>query len=89
MGRPIKKRILSLCIMVLLIIYANLFVACGKTDTRENASSHTCIYSTQIIYKEKDSIGVTIIDISTGKFVLTEFNQNSLTKLNDYLINMQ
>ncbi|MGN0961356.1 MAG: DNA mismatch repair protein MutS, partial [Christensenellales bacterium] len=42
------------------------------------------------IYKEKDAIGVAIIDISTGKFVLTEFtNDNILTKLNDYLVSVK
>ena len=42
------------------------------------------------IYKEKDAIGVAIIDISTGKFVVTEFrNENILTKLNDYLVSVK
>lgn len=42
------------------------------------------------IYKEKDSIGVSIIDISTGKFVVTEFStENVLTKLNDYLVSVR
>jgi len=39
------------------------------------------------IYKSKDCIGVSIVDISTGKFVLTEFCEESiLTRLNDYLV---
>ena len=42
------------------------------------------------IYKEKDSIGVSIVDISTGKFVVTEFNiDNILAKLNDYLVSVK
>lgn len=42
------------------------------------------------IYKEKDNIGVSIIDISTGKFVVTEFTQeNTLSKLNDYLVSVK
>jgi len=41
------------------------------------------------IYKEKDNIGVSIIDISTGRFVVTEFNNdNILSNLNDYLISV-
>ena len=39
------------------------------------------------IYKCKDNIGVSIVDISTGKFILTEFcNDNVLSRLNDYLV---
>ena len=42
------------------------------------------------IYKEKDAIGISIIDISTGKFVVSEFvNDNILTKLNDYLVSIK
>lgn len=42
------------------------------------------------IYKEKDAIGMSIVDISTGKFVLTEFvTNNILTKLNDYLVSVK
>ena len=42
------------------------------------------------IYKDKDSIGVSVVDISTGKFVMTEFlDDNILTKINDYLVSIK
>lgn len=42
------------------------------------------------IFKEKDCIGMSIIDISTGKFVVSEFTtDNILTKLNDYLVSVK
>ncbi len=42
------------------------------------------------IYKEKDAIGIATIDISTGKFVVTEFEgDNILTKTNDYLVSVK
>lgn len=41
------------------------------------------------IYKEKDNIGVACVDISTGKFVVTEFHgEGILTQLNDYLVSI-
>ena len=42
------------------------------------------------IYKEKDNIGISAIDISTGKFFVTEFsNDNILTKTNDFLVSIK
>ena len=42
------------------------------------------------IYKEKDNIGSSAIDISTGKFFVTEFsNDNVLTKTNDFLVSIK
>ncbi len=42
------------------------------------------------IYKEKDNIGVSIIDISTGKFEVTEFTGNTiLSQCNDYLVSVR
>ena len=42
------------------------------------------------IYKEKDNIGISAIDISTGKFFVTEFsNDNVLTKTNDFLVSIK
>lgn len=42
------------------------------------------------IYKEKDTIGIATIDISTGKFVVTEFDGDGiLTKANDYLVSIR
>ena len=41
------------------------------------------------IFKNKDNIGVSVIDISTGKFVVTEFlKDNIFSNLNDYLISV-
>ncbi len=42
------------------------------------------------IYKEKDNIGISIIDISTGKFIVTEFKgENILSQTNDYIISIR
>ncbi|MBE5738411.1 MAG: DNA mismatch repair protein MutS [Clostridiales bacterium] len=42
------------------------------------------------IYKEKDNIGISIIDISTGKFIVTEFTgDNILSQTNDYLVSVR
>ena len=42
------------------------------------------------IFKDKDNIGVSCVDISTGKFVVTEFHgENILTQLNDYLVSIK
>jgi len=42
------------------------------------------------IYKVKNCIGVSVVDISTGKFVLTEFVEDSvLNQLNDYLVSIK
>ena len=42
------------------------------------------------IYKEKDCIGLSSIDISTGKFFATEFTQdNILSKANDFLVSIK
>ena len=42
------------------------------------------------IYKEKDCIGISSIDISTGKFFTTEFTQdNILSKANDFLVSIK
>lgn len=42
------------------------------------------------IYKEKDAIGIATIDISTGKFVVTEFDGDGIfTKANDYLVSIR
>ena len=42
------------------------------------------------IFKIKDSIGVSIVDISTGKFIMTEFcGDNILSKINDYLVSVK
>ncbi len=39
------------------------------------------------IFKEKDNIGISTLDISTGKFIVTEFTgDNILSKTNDYLV---
>ena len=41
------------------------------------------------IYKDKDNIGVSTLDISTGKFEVTEFTgDNVLTQTNDYLVSI-
>ncbi len=42
------------------------------------------------IYKDKDAIGVSVVDISTGKFIVTEIvNDNIMPKLNDYLVSIK
>ena len=42
------------------------------------------------LYKEKDNIGISAIDISTGKFFVTEFSgDNILTKTNDFLVSIK
>ncbi len=42
------------------------------------------------IYKDKDNIGISCIDISTGKFFATEFvNENILSKTNDFLVSIK
>ena len=41
------------------------------------------------IFKSKEAIGVSVLDISTGKFILTEFLEDSLSKLNDYLVSFK
>ena len=42
------------------------------------------------IYKEKDAIGVSIVDISTGKFIVTEIiNDNIMARLNDFLVSIK
>jgi len=42
------------------------------------------------IYKEDDNIGISTIDISTGKFFVTEFTRdNILTKTNDFLVSIK
>ncbi|MBE5735751.1 MAG: DNA mismatch repair protein MutS [Clostridiales bacterium] len=42
------------------------------------------------IYKEKDNMGVSCLDISTGKFVTTEFTgDNTLSQLNDYIVSIK
>lgn len=42
------------------------------------------------IFKEKDNIGISAIDISTGKFFATEFiGENILTKTNDFLVSIK
>ena len=42
------------------------------------------------IYKEKDNIGISTIDISTGKFFVTEFNNDDiLSDTNDFLVSVK
>ena len=42
------------------------------------------------IYKEKDAIGVSVVDISTGKFIVTEIiNDNIMARLNDFLVSIK
>ena len=41
------------------------------------------------IYFEKNNIGLAYADISTGEFKICEFNENSLSKLNDTLIRVR
>ena len=42
------------------------------------------------IYKEKNNIGIATIDISTGKFIVTEFiEDNVISKTNDYLVSFK
>ncbi len=42
------------------------------------------------IFKDKDNIGVSAIDISTGKFFVTEFTgENVLSKTNDFLVSIK
>ena len=42
------------------------------------------------IFKEKDNIGISVIDISTGKFIVTEFSgDNILSQANDYLVSVR
>ena len=44
-------------------------------------------YYIAAIYKEKENIGISYIDISTGDFYTTEFSgENSETNLNDFLV---
>lgn len=51
----------------------------------ENANNYMCS-----IYKEKDNVGVAVVDISTGKFIVTEFTcDNILSRLNDYLVSVR
>ena len=42
------------------------------------------------IFKQKDCVGISAIDISTGKFIATEFLENNiLTKANDFLVSIK
>lgn len=42
------------------------------------------------LYKDKDNIGISSIDISTGKFLATEFTgENVITKTNDFLVGIK
>ena len=42
------------------------------------------------IYKNKDNIGISALDISTGKFLATEFlSTNILSKTNDFLVSIK
>ena len=42
------------------------------------------------IFKDKDNIGVSTIDISTGKFFVTEFSgENVLSRTNDFLVSIK
>ena len=42
------------------------------------------------IYKEKDALGVSVVDISTGKFIVTEIiNDNIMARLNDFLVSIK
>ena len=42
------------------------------------------------IYKEKDSLGISVVDISTGKFVVAEIlTDNIMSRLNDYLVSVK
>lgn len=42
------------------------------------------------IFKEKDDIGISTIDLSTGKFFVTEFNKNNIiSSTNDYLASIK
>ncbi|MBE5757338.1 MAG: DNA mismatch repair protein MutS [Clostridiales bacterium] len=42
------------------------------------------------IFKDKDNIGIATIDITTGKFIVTEFSSdNILSKTNDYLVSIK
>jgi len=51
----------------------------------ENNNNYLCS-----IYKDKDNIGIATIDITTGKFEVTEFqNENILSKTNDYLVSIK
>ena len=51
----------------------------------ENKNNYLCS-----IYKDKDNIGIATIDITTGKFIVTEFqNENILSKTNDYLVSIK
>jgi len=49
---------------------------------QENKNNYLCS-----VYKDKNNIGVSYIDITTGEFNVSEFNDiDSLTKLNDLLV---
>lgn len=51
----------------------------------ENTNNYMCA-----IYKEKDNVGISIVDISTGKFTVTEFSGDGiLSKANDYLVSVK
>ncbi len=42
------------------------------------------------IYKEKDNLGIAVVDISTGKFVVSEIlTDNIMSRLNDYLVSIK
>lgn len=41
------------------------------------------------IYKEKNNIGLSYLDISTGEMFLTEFAENALSQLNDALVRIK
>lgn len=42
------------------------------------------------IYKEKDALGVSVVDISTGKFIVAEIiNDNIMARLNDFLVSIK